>query len=218
MTKINHKGLTLIKLFKMRDFFKYIVFSIINRIVVFYESYRVYLLQKKVILKKGARLYNTTKILNYSKQPERIIIESNAHIRGELFVFKSEGKISVGEYSFVGENSKIWSKCNISIGKNVLISHNVNIIDTDSHNIQADKREQEFKSILINGFPSNDNIKANPIIIEDNVWISFNVIILKGVTIGKGSIIGAGSIITKNVEPNSIITSEHKIRVTSLCK
>lgn len=47
-------------------------------------------------------------------------------------------------------------------------------------------------------------VKALPIIIEDNVWITMNSIILPGVTIGKNSIIGAGSIVTKSIPPNSL--------------
>ena len=54
--------------------------------------------------------------------------------------------------------------------------------------------------------PLNFNIvKAKPIHIEDNVWITMNVIILPGVTIGKNSIIGAGSVVTKSIPPNSLV-------------
>lgn len=53
---------------------------------------------------------------------------------------------------------------------------------------------------------SNFNIvKAKPIHIEDNVWITMNVIILPGVTVGKNSIIGAGSVVTKSIPPNSLV-------------
>jgi len=45
---------------------------------------------------------------------------------------------------------------------------------------------------------------AQPIIIEDDVWIGMGVILLPGVTIGTGSIIGAGSVVTKNIPSYSI--------------
>ena len=48
-------------------------------------------------------------------------------------------------------------------------------------------------------------VKAKPIIIEDNVWITMNAIILPGVTIGKNSVIAAGSIVTKSMPSNSLI-------------
>lgn len=43
-----------------------------------------------------------------------------------------------------------------------------------------------------------------PVIIEDDVWISRRVIILPGVKIAKGCIIAAGAIVTKNTEPYSV--------------
>jgi len=48
-------------------------------------------------------------------------------------------------------------------------------------------------------------VKAKPIIIEDNVWITMNAIILPGVVIGKNSIVGAGAVVTKSVPANSLI-------------
>lgn len=46
--------------------------------------------------------------------------------------------------------------------------------------------------------------KAQPIVIESNVWIGANVVILPGVHIGENTIIGAGSIVTKDIPANSI--------------
>ena len=48
-------------------------------------------------------------------------------------------------------------------------------------------------------------VKAKPITIEDNVWITMNAVILPGVTIGRNSVIGAGAIVTKSVPPNSLV-------------
>ena len=46
--------------------------------------------------------------------------------------------------------------------------------------------------------------KANPITLEDNVWLGGDVTILPGVTIGEGSIIGAKSLVNKDIPPNVI--------------
>lgn len=48
-------------------------------------------------------------------------------------------------------------------------------------------------------------VRAAPIIIEDNVWITMNVVVLPGVRIGKNSIIAAGSIVTKDIPENSLV-------------
>ena len=42
-------------------------------------------------------------------------------------------------------------------------------------------------------------VSAKPIVIEDDVWISFGATILQGVRIGSGSVISAGSVVTSDV-------------------
>ena len=46
---------------------------------------------------------------------------------------------------------------------------------------------------------------AEPIVIEDDVWIASNSVILKGVHIGKGAVVAAGSIVTKDVPPYAVV-------------
>jgi len=45
-------------------------------------------------------------------------------------------------------------------------------------------------------------VKAKPVIIGKNVWITTRCIILGGVTIGDNSIIGAGSVVTRDIPVN----------------
>ena len=45
---------------------------------------------------------------------------------------------------------------------------------------------------------------AEPITIEDNVWLGGGVIVCPGVTIGRNTVIGAGSVVTKDVPPNVV--------------
>jgi acetyltransferase-like isoleucine patch superfamily enzyme len=159
-----------------------------------------------VIKGKDSHFYEETSIQNHSLNPDNIIIKNNSHIRGELLIFKHGGKIEIGDNSFIGVGSKIWSGESIKIGNNVLISHNVNIIDTNSHEINHIEREEGFKNLIKNGYSEfKGSILTAPIIVEDNVWINFNVIILKGVIIGEGAIVAAGSIVTKNVEPYTMV-------------
>jgi acetyltransferase-like isoleucine patch superfamily enzyme len=88
----------------------------------------------------------------------------------------------------------------------VLISHGVNIHDTNSHPIDAEARHAHFRHIIQYGHPRSDiDIKAAPIIIGDDVWIGFGAIILKGVTIGKGAIVAAGALVTRDVAPFTIV-------------
>lgn len=62
-----------------------------------------------------------------------------------------------------------------------------------------------WENIVITAFHDRQNIKivrAKPIIIGRNVWITSRCVILAGVTIGNNSIIGAGSIVSRNIPAN----------------
>lgn len=80
----------------------------------------------------------------------------------------------------------------IKIGNNVLIGANVNIYDSDFHEINPLRR--------LNGEP-----KKEQVIIEDNVWINNNVSILKGSVIGKNSIVACGAVVCGKFPENVII-------------
>ena len=172
-----------------------------------YIRFLMYLYKyRKVTSDSNVMFYSTTKIFNYQNDRTRIFIGSDSHIRGEILVFGYGGNISVGERCFIGENSRVWSSVNILIGNDVLISHNVNIVDTNSHEIDHIDRAESFVHLIKSGHPKkNDNIISSPIVIGNHVWISFNSIILRGVTIGNGAIIAAGSVVTKDVEPFTMV-------------
>jgi acetyltransferase-like isoleucine patch superfamily enzyme len=86
-----------------------------------------------------------------------------------------------------------------------LISHNVNIIDTNSHEINHIERAESYKKMLQEGHATiKSNVATAPIIIEDYAWINFNVVISKGVRIGKGAIIAPNTVVMTDVPPFSL--------------
>ncbi|HBB35152.1 MAG TPA: acyltransferase [Cyanobacteria bacterium UBA8803] len=175
--------------------------------VIRYLENQAYSLHYRSIasIHKDVKFVSRGRIYNICNQREAIKLGANTIICGELLTFGHGGSIEIGEWCFVGEGSKIWSAEKIKIGNRVLISHNVNIHDTNSHPFNAQARHQHYVEIVQRGHPRTaNNIVSSPVIIEDDVWIGFNSIILRGVKIGYGSIIGAGSIVTKEVPPNSL--------------
>jgi len=153
-----------------------------------------------------SRLHPSSRIHNSQKSRNAIVIGPHCDIAGELSVLGHGGSIEIGEYSFVSENTRIWSAKRIAIGNKVLISHNVNIHDTNSHSLSANKRHEHYKTIRRSGHPAAlDDVKEAAINISDNVWIGFNVTILAGVTIGEGAVVGACSVVTKDVPPYTVV-------------
>jgi len=164
-----------------------------------------YPIRRKLLASPSSVFFWEAKVLNVLNDRSKIVIGDQTLVRGDLRCLSS-GNIKIGKRCFVGKNTQIWSDNCIIIGDDVLISHNVNIVDTNMHESNHLERAHGFLNLITNG-PSKiaGNINSAPITIEDNVWINFNSIILKGVTIGKGAIIAAGSLVTKDVPPFAVV-------------
>lgn len=153
----------------------------------------------------GTYIYPEAKIQNSQKNSSKIRIGKNCRIQGYLMLFKHGGQIIIGDHTFIGPDTRIWSAKNIVIGNRVLISHNVNIHDNVSHPLDSKLRHEDFLHIFSKGFQDNIDLREKEIIIEDDVWIGFNVTIMKGVRIGKGAIIGSNTIVNKDVNQYSVV-------------
>jgi len=157
------------------------------------------------VMGKGAKLASSARIRNICNSDKHILVGDHTLISGELLAFPSQGNISVGKWCYVGEGSKLWAAMSITIGDRVLISHNVNIFDSLTHPINAQKRHHHYKTIMQSGHPPSIDLGAEPVTIKNDVWIGANACVLRGVTIEEGAIIGVGSVVTKNVPPYTIV-------------
>ena len=96
-------------------------------------------------------------------------------------------KLSIGDFSWVGDDVDLYTLGNIEIGNNVVISQR-SYLCTGSHEyMKAD-------------FP----IYQKPIKIHDQVWIATDVFIAPGVIIEDGSVVGARSSVFNNIPSNKI--------------
>lgn len=137
-------------------------------------------------------------------RPDSITIGPGSHIRGELFTSPHGGHVTMGSHCYLGDNSRIWSAVRVSIGDRVLIRHNSSIFDSDTHPMAPADRHRHFVEMTTKGRLSKVDLREEPVLIEDDVWIGCNAVILKGVTIGRGAVIGAGSIVTHDVPPYAV--------------
>jgi len=96
-------------------------------------------------------------------------------------------KLSIGNYSWIGDDVDLYTLGEIDIGNHVVISQR-SYLCTGSHNhSQTD-------------FP----IYQKPIKIHDQVWIATDVFVAPGVTINVGSVIGVRSSVFQNIPSNKI--------------
>lgn len=161
--------------------------------------------QRICVCADSAKIYDSAQIVNNFGLAENIRIGSNSHVRGELLTFAHGGKITIGDYCYIGDQTRIWSALNINIGNRVLISHAVNIFDNATHPIRASKRHEQFKQIIATGHPQKIDLQERPVVIGADAWIGCMSVILPGITIGEGAIVGAGSVVTKDVPPYTIV-------------
>ncbi len=126
-------------------------------------------------------------------------------MNGELLIFAHGGEIVIGDACFFGENTRLWSGARIEVGDRVLVSHDVNIFDNDTHPFDPLERHRQFMQIKTIGHPTDIELNDEPIVICDDVWIGAKAIVLKGVRIGQGAVVAAGAVVTRDVPEFAVV-------------
>ena len=157
------------------------------------------------VLDPSVTLHPTAQIDNILHRPEAIVVGAHTHVRGQLLTFWNGGKITVGEWCYIGEGTRIWSQSSVTIGNYVLIAHLVDIHDTNSHPIDWKERRLDTEAILSGTYRTPTQTVSAPVTIEDDAWIGFKATVLKGVRIGRGAIVSAGAVVTKDVEAWTVV-------------
>lgn len=128
----------------------------------------------------------------YQKYRLKYDIDPTFRFNGPDVILYGEGKIVLGEGSYIGRGSQIQSAkgCKVKIGRGCAISHYL-IIYTE--NRVADQDFTEFESV-----------EKGDVLVGDNCWIGARVYIDHGTSIGENSVVGAHSVVTRDVPPHSI--------------
>lgn len=174
-------------------------------------AWKQLLARRRCTLGAGAVVYNPALVRSVAGNRTAIHIGRLSQIRGELLALPG-GHLSIGEWCYLGEHSRIWAYSNIRIGDRVLIAHNVSILDSQTHPMEETARHNHFKAIVLDGHLERRDLGARPIVIEDDVWIGCNAVVLRGVRIGHGAIVGAGSVVTHDV-PGHVVVAGNPARV-----
>lgn len=96
-------------------------------------------------------------------------------------------KVSIGDYSWIGDDVVLYSLGEIEIGSHVVISQK-SYLCTGSH---------DFSN---SSFP----IYEKKITIKDQCWIATDVFVAPGITVGKGTVVGARSSVYKDLPSNKV--------------
>ena len=107
-------------------------------------------------------------------------------------------QIRIGARTFVNFNLVALDVASITIGEDVQIGPNVQLL-TPLHPLEASRRRDKWET-------------ARPITIGDNVWLAGGVIVSGGVTIGSDTVVGAGSVVTRDL-PSGVMAAGSPARV-----
>lgn len=102
-------------------------------------------------------------------------------------------KVQIGSRVSLNEGVFLSAYGGLKIGDDVLIGQRVSIVTSD-HRISDPARTIRSQGLV-----------AEPVIIENDVWIGAHAVIVSGVKIGNGAVIGAGAVVTKDVGPLEIV-------------
>lgn len=108
--------------------------------------------------------------------------------RNSRFRVDFDGRLEIGDYTFINDNCNINCVNSIFIGDNCKIASGVCINDHD-HNYKKDE---------------DDHLKRGSVSIGNNVWIGANTVILRDSIIGDNAVIAAGSVVKGNIPPNTV--------------
>lgn len=97
---------------------------------------------------------------------------------------RGEGRIAVGDGTFINRRSRVLAGCAVQVGRDCMISWDCAITDWS-------------------GFASPAAFA--PVILEDNVWVGCRVTILGGTRLGRGCIVAAGSVVQGEFAPGSVV-------------
>jgi maltose O-acetyltransferase len=105
---------------------------------------------------------------------------------------------TVGARTFANFGLVCLDVARISIGDDVQLGPGVQLL-TATHPVEPGPRRDKWES-------------AEPIVIEDNVWLGGGVVVCPGVTIGADTVVGAGSVVTRDL-PAGVIAVGSPARV-----
>jgi|WetSurSiteA1Bulk_404760.scaffolds.fasta_scaffold00720_7 acetyltransferase-like isoleucine patch superfamily enzyme len=169
------------------------------------DQYKTNYIKQMVTLVGSGHVFERSTYVRLADGSDRqdIVIGDHAMISGKL-ISENHGKILLGTYTFLRENSTIGSVKSVTIGDYTSIADYVVIMDNNNHPINPEDRLIKSGSKKGSDYRKWRHSEAESIVIGRNVWIGSFARVCKGVNIGDNSIIAANAVVTKDVPPNSI--------------
>ncbi len=129
-----------------------------------------------------------------SSSVNNVTIGDNVRIAKRCSVFGSpDNQLEIGSDTYIGMNSLLNGfAAKLSIGRNVSIAQNVNIMVDSGPNASPSMQRV---------FP----LEKKPVTVGNHVWIGTGSVIMPGVTLGDYCVVAANSYVNKSFDPFTIV-------------
>lgn len=106
------------------------------------------------------------------------------------------GRLSIGKFAGIGDQSEIRCDESITIGDFLLCSYNVSIYDTNVHSVNSSTRNKEIIDQFPSGLSDSKKPKTAAVVLGNNIWLGKNSAILKGSILASDTIVGMNTTIS----------------------
>ncbi|GAB6062341.1 hypothetical protein JCM30394_10700 [Deferrisoma palaeochoriense] len=141
-------------------------------------------LGRRTVVERGAVLSN--------KKGGRIALGPRCVVREGARLETFGGDIRLGAHCSVNPYAVLYGHGGLTIGDGVRIAAHVVIVP--ANHVFDDPETPIFRQ----------PVRAEGIVIEDDVWVGAGARILDGVRVGRGAVIGAGAVVSKDVAPFTV--------------
>lgn len=158
---------------------------------------------------------NTKELLYLNIESGELHIGHHSKIDVRRIWIRFGGKVNIGNYTNINAGSEIRCDESVTIGDYNQISYNVNIWDTNTHNILPVDERREIAEQYYPYFGKEiKRPSTSPVIIGNDCWIGQNTTILKGSQLNSEVIVGYNCVIAgKTIPYKTTVVTEIKLKL-----
>ena len=130
----------------------------------------------------------------------RVRVGARFHLGMGSIVDSTDG-LTIGDDVYVGKGCTV--ECNGAIGRGVMLANRVGLVGRHDHDVRAVGRLVRHAP-WIGDADFDPALRAERLVVEDDVWIGYGAIVLSGVTVGRGAVVAAGALVSRDVPPYAI--------------